>query len=215
MSVPEVTIIDYGVGNLLSVKRGFEHCGAKVIMTANPDEILRASLVVLPGVGAFGNAMQALKTLGLIQVIQELAEIGTPLLGICLGMQLLLEESSEFGKNKGLGLIPGEVIPIPHQSKVGHIQKIPHIGWSKLHPSSPSLNWEASLLKNVSPGEAVYFVHSYMALPEDLNSRVADCSYGGHSISAVIEKNNIYGCQFHPEKSGEVGLKILRSFIYQ
>jgi glutamine amidotransferase len=215
MSVPEVTVIDYGVGNLLSVQRAFEHCGAKVILTADPEKILTAKRAVLPGVGAFGNAMQALERLDLVTVIRELAYRQTPLLGICLGMQLLLEGSEEFGNTTGLGLIPGRVIPVPTQSLLGEMQKIPHIGWSALHPSNASAGWNGTLLQDNRPGEAVYFVHSFMSVPTDPAHRIADCVYGGHLIPAAIGRDQITGCQFHPEKSGEVGLKILRRFIVQ
>lgn len=212
MSAPEVTVIDYGVGNLLSVQRGLEHCGAKVTLTAVPEQILASKRVVLPGVGAFGNAMQALERLGLVVVIRELARRQTPLLGICLGMQLLLVESEEFGNTAGLGLIPGRVIPVPAQALSGEAQKIPHIGWSALQPSSVSAGWNGTLLQDNRPGEAAYFVHSFMAVPTDPAHRIADCVYGGHLIPAAIGRDRITGCQFHPEKSGEVGLKILRRF---
>lgn len=215
MSAPEVTVIDYGVGNLLSVQRGLEHCDATVILTADPEQILAAKRVVLPGVGAFGNAMQALEQLNLVSVIRELAHRQTPLLGICLGMQLLLEESEEFGKTAGLGLIPGRVISVPTQTQTGEMQKIPHIGWSALHPSNVSRGWDGTVLQDNKPGEAAYFVHSYMAVPSDAAHRIAECKYGGHLITAVIGRDQIMGCQFHPEKSGEVGLKILRRFISQ
>ena len=215
MSVSEVTVIDYGVGNLLSVQRGLEHCGAIVTLTADPEKILAAKRVVLPGVGAFGNAMQALGRLGLIAVIQELARRQMPLLGICLGMQLLLEESEEFGVTAGLGLIPGRVIPVPTLALTGDAQKIPHIGWSALQPSGVPGGWSGTILKDNHPGESTYFVHSYMAVPANPEHRIANCVYGGHLIPAAIGRGQITGCQFHPEKSGEVGLKILRRFILQ
>ena len=215
MSAPEVVVIDYGVGNLLSVQRGLEHCGAKVILTADTEQILTAKRVVLPGVGAFGNAMQALERLGLVAVIRELAHRQTPLLGICLGMQLLLDESEEFGVTAGLGLIPGRVIPVPAQTLSGETQKIPHIGWSALQPSNATGRWNGTMLQDNRPGEAAYFVHSFMAVPSDPAHRIADCVYGGHLIPAAIGRNQITGCQFHPEKSGEVGLKILRRFLTQ
>lgn len=215
MSAPEVTVIDYGVGNLLSVQRGLEHCDAKVTLTSDPEQILTAKRVVLPGVGAFGNAMQALERLGLVAVIRELAHRQTPLLGICLGMQLLLEESEEFGITAGLGLIPGRVIPVSAQTLSGETQKIPHIGWSGLHPSNESVGWRETLLQDNRPGEAAYFVHSFMVVPTDPAHSIAECVYGGHLIPAAIGRDQITGCQFHPEKSGEVGLKILRRFILQ
>lgn len=212
MSAPEVTVIDYGVGNLLSVQRGLEHCGAKVTLTADPERILSAKRVVLPGVGAFENAMMALDALNLVGVIKEVGRRETPLLGICLGMQLLLDESDEFGITAGLGLIPGRVIAVPVQSISGDAQKVPHIGWNALLPSSTRVDWNGTLLQDNRPGEASYFVHSFMAVPTDPVHRIADCVYGGHGIPAVIGRDQITGCQFHPEKSGEVGLKILRRF---
>ncbi len=212
MSTPEVTVIDYAVGNLLSVQRGFEHCGAKVILTADPEQILAAKRVVLPGVGAFANAMLALEGLGLVAVIRELGQRKTPLLGICLGMQLLLEESDEFGVTTGLGLIPGRVIAVPDLALSGATQKIPHIGWSELQPSNVATGWQHTLLQDNHSGEAAYFVHSFMAVPTNPSHRIADCLYGSHKIAATIGRDNITGCQFHPEKSGEVGLKILRRF---
>lgn len=213
MSAPEVVIIDYGVGNLLSVQRGIEHCGGMVSITADPEKILSARRVVLPGVGAFGNAMEALERLGLVQVIHEVARRQTPLLGICLGMQLLLEESEEFQHTVGLGLIPGRVVPIPYISVTGQSQKIPHIGWNALVLPEGREGWHGTVLQDVESGEAVYFVHSFMASPTNAAHRIADCIYGGQPISAVIARENTIGCQFHPEKSGEVGLKVLRRFL--
>lgn len=215
MSLPEVTLIDYGVGNLLSVQRGLEHCGAKVIITSSPENILAAKKVVLPGVGAFANAMQALVSLGLVEVIRELGQRKTPLLGICLGMQLLLDESDEHGVTAGLGLIPGRVIAVPDRSISGMPQKIPHIGWSSLQPFNVEQGWRNTLLEDNRPDEAVYFVHSFMAVPNNPAHRIADCLYGDHKIAAVIGCDQITGCQFHPEKSGDAGLKILNKFIIQ
>lgn len=215
MSAPEVIVIDYDAGNLLSVQRGLEHCGARVTLTADPELILNAKRVVLPGVGAFGNAMQALERLGLVAVIRELALRQTPLLGICLGMQLLLDDSEEFGHTVGLGLIPGRVIPIPAKTLTGEVQKIPHIGWSVLQPAGSRSGWNNTLLQDNNPRESVYFVHSYMAAPLNPAHQIADCVYGGQPIPAAIGRDQITGCQFHPEKSGEVGLKILRRFILQ
>lgn len=215
MSAPEVVVIDYGLGNLLSVQRGLEHCGADVVVTADPQQILSGKRVVLPGVGAFGNAMRALEQLGLLSVMKELAARETPLLGICLGMQLLFEQSEEFGITNGLGLIPGRVVPVPSATTSGNLQKVPHIGWNALHIQKGSSGWDATLLRDINVGDATYFVHSFMAVPTNPMHRIADCTYGGHSIAAAVGRNKITGCQFHPEKSGEVGLKILRNFILQ
>lgn len=214
MSAPKVTIVDYGVGNLLSVQRGFEHCGAEVTLTADPEKIVSSERVVLPGVEAFANGMQALNNLGLVEAIRELSQQKTPLLGICLGMQLFLEESNEFGVTAGLGLIPGKVIALPDTTRSGSRQKIPHIGWNALQASNAKEDWQHSLLQDNKPGDATYFVHSFMAVPSDPEHRVADCVYGGHKIAAIISRENVTGCQFHPEKSGDVGLKILRRFCF-
>ncbi len=207
----EIVVIDYGVGNLLSVKRGLEHCGAKVKITSKPEEIINAAKIILPGVGAFRNAMQSLENLGLVKVIKEVANRKIDLLGICLGMQLLLDESDEFGFTKGLGLIPGRVVAIPPKNNEGIINKIPHIGWSKLINPEEKLHWNKGILKTIESGDSSYFIHSYMALTDNKYT-VAYCLYGLEKIPAVIQRDRIIGCQFHPEKSGEVGLKILREF---
>lgn len=211
----DVAIIDYGMGNLLSVRRGLEHCGASVVVTADPDAILSATRVVLPGVGAFADGMAELRRHGLDAVVREVAGKGIPLLGICLGMQMLLDESEEFGKTTGLGLIPGRVVPVPSVGIDGLRQKIPHIGWNGLVLPKERKDWEGTLLQDVVPGEAAYFVHSFMANPASAEHRVADCLYGGRPVSAAIGQGNVVGCQFHPEKSGVVGLKVLRRFLLQ
>ena len=213
MGKAEVVVIDFGVGNLLSVRKGLEHCGATVTVTADPDTILRAPRVVLPGVGAFANGMAELRRLGLDAIARDVAARGTPLLGICLGMQMLLDESEEFGVTAGLGLIPGRVVPVPSTTVDGHRQKIPHIGWNALVFPQGRESWAGTLLQDVEPSEAVYFVHSFMASPSDSGHRIADCLYGGTPVSAAIGRENVCGCQFHPEKSGEVGLKMLRRFL--
>lgn len=213
MGTTEVTIIDYGVGNLLSVQRGFEHVGASVNITADSEQILAAQRIVLPGVGAFSNAMEALNQLNLVQTIQEVARQKIPLLGICLGMQLLLDESEEFGQTQGLGLISGKATAIPKFSVDGMPHKVPHIGWCSLRTPTHLKRWDNSLLQDIDIGEAVYFVHSYMASLDNPADCLANCSYNGNLIPAAIARNHIMGCQFHPEKSGEVGLKILRRFL--
>jgi glutamine amidotransferase len=210
----DVVVIDYGVGNLLSVQRALEYCGARVALTADREKILAADRLVLPGVGAYANAMKELKNLGLVAVMKEVKRHKTPLLGICLGMQLLLDESEEFGVTSGLGLIPGRVVAIPSQDFLGAPQKIPHIGWSSLSmPDVEMKTWDETILRDTRKNDAFYFVHSFMAVPENSSHRIADCLYGGHKITAVIECDNIIGCQFHPEKSGELGLDLLRKFI--
>ena len=207
-----VTIIDYGIGNLLSVKRGLEKCGAKAIISSNPEEISSSVRIILPGVGAFSKAMEELKNRNLIEIIKDSTKRGVPLLGICLGMQMLLDESEEFGISEGLGLIPGRVIPIHKKSKNNNPLTIPHIGWNALVGDSLN-NWEKTLLKGLNQGDDVYFVHSFMAKTYDKSHSLAYCNYGDYPITAVVANKNIMGCQFHPEKSGDVGLKILRNFL--
>ncbi len=224
-----VAVIDYGVGNLLSVSRALLHCGAQVQVTSDPATILAADRVVLPGVGAFANGMAALRANGLDAVVHQVAAAGTPLLGICLGMQMLMASSDEFGATSGLGLIPGRVVQIPGHTTSGAPHKIPHIGWNALvfplkHPPvQPSAHspvhpnvhasWDGGLLDGITPGEAVYFVHSFMAMPTDPAHRLADCLYGGIAVSAAVRRGQVLGCQFHPEKSGEVGLRVLHNFL--
>jgi glutamine amidotransferase len=209
----DVAVIDYGVGNLLSVKRGLEYCGAKVNVTNDKDLIMSASRVVLPGVGAFSNAMDGLRNTGLDKTVHDIVKEGIPLLGICLGMQMLLDESEEFGLSKGLGLIPGRVVPIPSLTIDNKSQKIPHIGWNSLVPSKGKKSWDGTLLNDIKPGDSVYFVHSFMSNTVEPEHRIANCLYGGIKIPAVIGKGRTVGCQFHPEKSGEIGLKILHQFF--
>jgi len=213
MSV-DVVVIDYGMGNLYSVQRGLEHCGVSASVTSDPSEIINARKLLLPGVGAFGDAMAELNRLGLVSAIKEAADRGIPLLGICLGMQLLLDESEEFGLTTGLGLISGRVVPIPQAGANGERLKVPHIGWSSLCPSASQPSWDSRVINGVANRNSVYFVHSFMVQPNDPAVRVADTIYGGHRIAAIIEKKSVVGCQFHPEKSGNNGLQILKNFCH-
>ena len=213
MKLIDVAIVDYGMGNLLSVQQALEYCGATVTVSADSDEILSATHVVLPGVGAFTDGMAELCKQGLDAIVKKVALRGTPLLGICLGMQMLLDESEEFGVTAGLGLIPGRVIQVPANSVDGYPQKIPHMGWNELIIPQGCENLQSTILQGVNFSEAFYFVHSFMASPSNSNHRIADCIYGGARLTAVIERDNIFGCQFHPEKGGEVGLKVLRRFL--
>jgi len=213
--MPRVTVVDYGIGNLLSVARALEHCGAEVLLASDPRLIERADSLVLPGVGAFADGMAGLRQRGLIEPIRKYARSDRPLLGICLGMQMMLETGEEFGNHDGLGLIPGKVSAIPLTGTDGQPHKIPHIGWNELVPPSPATSWKGTILEDIPPGTAAYFVHSYVAVPTHQKHRLADCLYDGQVISAVIRSGSIYGCQFHPEKSGEAGLAILRRFISQ
>jgi len=208
---PCVTVVDYGVGNLFSVIRALEHCGADVSVADSASSIERADRLLLPGVGAYSRGIQEIRNRGLELPLKAFAASGRPFLGICLGMQLMLDESEEFGNFSGLGLIAGTVKAIPLRTSTGTSHKVPHIGWSELNPIS--IDWSESLLKGLSPGSAAYFVHSFTAFPTDESIRIADSDYDGCRISAVIQYGNLFGCQFHPERSGETGLHILRNYL--
>ncbi len=197
-----IAIIDYGVGNLFSLKSSFKALGQEVVVTSSKDVLEKADRVVLPGVGAFGDAVKKLKDSGLFDVVLSLAKSGKPILGICLGMQLLFDKSFEYGEHYGLGLIGGNVKPI--KDVISSDLKIPHIGWNALN-----IIKQNELLKYVSDGEHVYFVHSYYGA--DCDDVIATAEYSV-PLCAVVAKGNVYGCQFHPEKSGETGLKILKAF---
>lgn len=209
-----ISLIDYGVGNLLSVRRALEYCGAKVELVNTPEQLMCASKVLLPGVGAYANAMSMLSENGMSEALKVFAQSGKPLLGICLGMQLLLDSSTEFGFVEGLGLIPGTVLPIPKSAVNGKSVKVPNIGWRDLVSAEGRETWEGTFLHNTpSLKSSVYFVHSFMAVPTSAMHRVADCEYGGTAIAAVVENGNVWGAQFHPEKSGKVGLAMLNTFV--
>lgn len=208
-----VTLADYGVGNLLSVRRALEAIGGKVEQTSDPAVVAKAERLVVPGVGAFGACIETLAARGLLEPVREFARSGHPFLGICVGMQMLLDESEEFGIHGGLGVIPGKVARIPATREDGTAHKIPHIGWAPLLPSPEAPNWSSTLLADVPPGSAAYFVHSYTAWPTNEADRIADAEYGGRRIAALIGRPPLYGCQFHPEKSGPLGLAMLRRFL--
>ena len=197
-------IIDYGVGNLFSLQSSFSAIGEQAVVTKDPDVLTRADRLVLPGVGAFKDARQALKDSGLEQTIIKLAKEGKPFLGICLGMQMLFDRDFEDGVYEGLGLIPGEVRPI--SETIGENLKIPQIGWNAL-----IFRNQSRLFRYIKEGNFVYFVHSYHATGcEAWTTAVTE--YGG-MLTASVEKDNVFGCQFHPEKSGDVGLSILKAFV--
>jgi len=204
-----VTVVDYGMGNLHSVSRAFEHLGARVELTEDAGRIAEAHRLVLPGVGAFRRGMEELDKRGLIEALRGYAASGRPLLGICLGMQMLFDESDEFGRHEGLRLIPGKVSAIPPR-RDSDPRKIPHIGWNGLLKVA---DWTGTLLDGIKEGAEAYFVHSYTAFPADDRHRVAEADYDGFRIAAVVRRDNISGCQFHPEKSGPVGLRILSRFV--
>ena len=200
-----IAIVDYGVGNLFSLRSSLCFLGADVAVSGDESVLRAADQIILPGVGAFADAAEKLRASGLAQVVIEEAARGKPLLGICLGMQLLLERSLEYGEHRGLGLIPGDVVPM--EPVVPSDYKIPHIGWNALHfpvgrPRSP-------VFKDIQEGNHVYFVHSYYA--DHCPAVTATTEYGA-ILTAAVGRDNVFGCQFHPEKSGPVGLSILRAF---
>lgn len=199
-----IAIVDYGVGNLFSLKSSFEQVGADTIITPDPEVIKKADKILLPGVGAFGDAAEKLKKTGLGDLIIDEVNKGKPLLGICLGMQLLFEKSYEYGEHEGLGLIKGEIRPIA--DVIPKDLKIPHIGWNSL-----GFKGDVSpIFKNIKDGDFVYFVHSYYGTNCQENT-IATTEYGAE-LTAAVQNKNVFGCQFHPEKSGNVGLNILRGF---
>ena len=198
-----IAIVDYGVGNLFSLKSSFAMIGADAQVCADAQTIAKADKILLPGVGAFEDAARKLRESGLADVVVKAAGKGTPLMGICLGMQLLFEKSYEFGEHDGLGLLKGSVVDMTNV--IPKELKVPQIGWNALHHCK-----QHPLLKNTREGEFVYFVHSYYATGCE-ESLLATCEYGAE-LTAAVAKDNVMGCQFHPEKSGEVGLRILRAF---
>lgn len=195
-----LAIIDYGMGNLHSVSKAVGRLGREALVTSSPEEILAADGAILPGVGAFGDAMRNLRETGLEAVVKQVASSGKPLLGICLGMQLLFDESEEHGRHAGLGLLPGRVVRFQGDYKV------PHMGWNELSFRQPS-----PLFEGLEPGH-VYFVHSYHVLPERSEDLLATTDYH-QPVTAIVGRGSLYGMQFHPEKSGELGMALLRSFV--
>ena len=200
-----VAIIDYGVGNLFSLKSSLSSLGAEVVVTDDKDILEKADQIILPGVGAFEDAIKKLRDSSLDKVVIELANSGKPLMGICLGMQLLFDKSYEYGEHKGLGLIKGQIVPI--KDDVSNDLKIPHIGWNALKFE----NELSPIFADINDGDCVYFVHSYYA--KNCNENVIATTEYGATLTAAVADKNVFGCQFHPEKSGKIGLSILKSFI--
>lgn len=198
-----IAVIDYGVGNLFSLRSSLKFIGAESCVSSESDVLRAADRLILPGVGAFGDAAEKLRRSGLDRVVLEEAARGKPVLGICLGMQMLFEKSYEYGEHPGLGLLPGRVIGM--EGTLPGELKIPHIGWNALHLTRPS-----PLLSRIEEGDCVYFVHSFYAV-DCSDSLIATAEYG-LPLTAAVQKENVMGCQFHPEKSGNVGLNILRAF---
>lgn len=198
-----IAVIDYDAGNIKSVEKALQMLGEEVIITRDREVLLKADKVILPGVGAFGDAMSRLNEYGLVEIIKEIVSRGTPFLGICLGLQLLFDSSEEAPGVEGLGLLPGKIVRFDDNAGL----KIPQIGWNAL-----SFPRECKLFSGIDEGSFVYFVHSYYLKADEENDVVATAEYANH-IHAAVARDNIYACQFHPEKSSSVGLKILKNFI--
>jgi len=198
-----IAIIDYDAGNVKSVEKALHYLGQEAVLTRDKNILLQADKVILPGVGAFGNAMEKLHQYGLVEIIHRIVDKGTPFLGICLGLQLMFESSEESPGVKGLGLLKGQIVRIPEKDGL----KVPQIGWNDLQFPK-----ESRLFKGFCGGEYVYFVHSYYLRAADESDVAATTEYGVH-IHAAVERDNVYACQFHPEKSSDVGLRILKNFV--
>ena len=206
-----IVIIDYDAGNLFSVQHACRHVGLEPEISSDKTKILNAAGVILPGVGAYGAAMENLKRLGLVDVIKDYIATGSPFMGICLGMQLLFSESEEFGLHQGLDIIPGKVLRFPRQNKKGELIRVPQIGWNEISPNDQKV-WEKSYLKNIKSDEYMYFVHSYYCLPENKKDILSYTDYEGFKYCSSVLRGNIFASQFHPEKSGKEGIKIYQEF---
>lgn len=207
-----ISIIDYGINNLKSVSKAFEKIKKDATIINTPEQVLSAECLVLPGIGAFGDGMDELQKRNLIEPIKQQVAAEVPLLGICLGMQMLFTESEEFGIHKGLNIIEGRVVPFPGPSSVNlKDYKVPHMGWDTLNLPDDT-KWSATPLQYIQEGDEVYFVHSYFPILTNHKYILATTTYGNQEFCSVVKKNNIFGTQFHPEKSGQVGLSILRAF---
>lgn len=208
-----ITVVNYGLSNLLSVERSIKLFGEEVNITGDYKEVLKSKKVVLPGVGAFQDGMKQLKKLHLDEAIIEISQKDIPLLGICLGMQMLFDESDENGLCKGLGIIKGRVERIPALDINENKQLVPHIGWERIMPEQGEEHFKSEIFCDSIIGEEMYFVHSYEGKPQDKCNILANAIYGGRNICAAVIKDNVIGCQFHPEKSGMQGLKIVKNFV--
>lgn len=204
-----VAIIDYGAGNLLSVSQALRHLNVNAFITNDPDDIHSADALVVPGVGAFPKAIDAIKNLGLCYPIKSAVQTGTPILGICLGLHIFFDESEEFEITQGLGLLKGRVVALPSRSIKGKALKLPYIGWAQLE----TYNCRQKFYRDELDQSFVYFLHSYMICSTEENIIQSHYTFGGHKITAIVQKNNITGVQFHPEKSGIIGLKFLEHWI--
>lgn len=208
----KIVIADYKLGNMFSVKQALLNIGADCCISYDGDEIRKADAIVLPGVGAFKDAMDNLNASGAGDAIKEAVNAGKPFLGICLGLQLLLTESEEFGTSEGLNLVPGKVMRFNNFDNEGNTVKVPQIGWNTIE-SAGNVNWANTPLKDLTPGEHMYFVHSFYIVPDNPAVSVTKTQYGNTTYTSCIQHNNIFACQFHPEKSAAKGLTIYKNWI--
>ncbi|MFN3666184.1 MAG: imidazole glycerol phosphate synthase subunit HisH [Sediminibacterium sp.] len=206
----KITVIDYGIGNVKSITNALESIEVSAVLTSDKDEILNADGVILPGVGAFKHGMDNLFERDLVDTLRTYVDSGRLFLGVCLGMQMLMEESEEFGITRGLGFIEGKVIRMPLDEKT--TEKLPHVSWNELVEPTPG-RWKGTILEGLPAASDAYFVHSFVALPSNQDNLLAACEYGNKLFCAAVHKNNVYGTQFHPEKSGNIGKTILKNFL--
>ena len=209
----KVTILDYGMCNLLNVARALQHVGADITVTEDAKEAAAANRLVVPGVGAFRDSVREVKSRGFDDLIRSFIGSGRPFLGICVGMQMLFDASEEFGVHEGLAILPGRVMAVPNVASDGTTLRVPHIGWNPLVTPDGGRSWQGTLLNSYAgQSPAVYFVHSFAAFPSNPADRLADCLYGSQRICAAVQRDNLMATQFHPERSGEIGLETLKTF---
>ncbi len=209
----KVLLVDYGVGNLLSAARALRAAGGDVEVSGNPERVRAAPRLVLPGVGAFGDCMTELRRRGLEAPLKEFGASGKPMLGICVGMQILMDYGEEFGRHEGLGLIPGHVAKLDATDVDGAPLKLPHIGWNELLAPQGRNGWEGTVCAGLPAMSSVYFLHSFAARPDSTTDILAETEYGGRRVVAAVARGAVQGAQFHPEKSGIIGLTILEKFL--
>jgi len=212
---PVVAIVDYGLGNLFSIEQACAFVGLNSVITNSKKDISCANAVILPGVGAYGDAMLTLHRLDLVNVLLDIAESPKPLVGICLGLQLLMTESSEFGRHKGLGIIEGPVVRFDAPKEKERILKVPQIGWNRIFQPANGSRWHGTLLDNLNEGEYMYFVHSYICQPQSSNVILSTSRYGHIEFCSSIQSGNVFACQFHPERSGLRGMKVYHNLADQ
>jgi imidazole glycerol-phosphate synthase subunit HisH len=217
ISGAHIAIVDYGLGNLFNVQRACDHAGLSAAMVSDPEAVLAADGIILPGVGAMLEAMRTLEATGLADALREAAARGTPMFGVCLGMQLLMEEGSEFGPHPGLGIVAGTVDRFQGMDDAGESLKVPHIGWNAVErvPVAHGDAWANTPLDGQSDGEYMYFVHSYHVVPSDPGVQVGLTRYGAVEFCSALAQENVFGCQFHPERSGPAGLQMYKEFARQ